>query len=118
MTATVSTADIPKFPFAIALARGTGEHALIWLRNIAYNHDAASTRYMITQSTGEDFKFEIKPQTGLTLKVAGLQDGIYHVRWFDTLTGALVAESSAISQNGQLSTSAPDLHTDLAAKVF
>ena len=118
MTATVSTADIPKFPFAIALVRGTPEHALIWLRNIAYTYDAASTRYMITQSTGEDFKFEIKPQTGLTLNVAGLRDGIYHVRWFDTLTGALVTESSAISQNGVLSTAVPDLHTDLAAKVF
>ena len=117
LTVTVSTADIPKFPFAIALGRGTRVHALVWLRNTAYTYDLAFTRFLLAQSTGERFKFEIKPLSGIIINVKGLQDGIYHVYWFDTLTGTRVAESSAVSHNGMLSTTAPDLQTDLAGSI-
>jgi len=54
---------------------------------------------------------------GAKISVAGLEDGVYAIEWWDTLAGQPVARNEARCQGGRLSTSAPDFRVDLAARV-
>jgi hypothetical protein len=112
MTATASV------PQAVALALAKNDGALLWLRNRAYNYDLVHSRYLISLSTGEQFKFDLKPLTNVTVTLTGLHDGIYRVGWFDTLTGAKMREGQATSYAGKLVVVAPVFTSTLAAKLW
>ncbi len=102
---------------AIALALGNDRHALVWLRNISYNHDDVRFKYQIAMSTGEVFRFDPKTLRDVSVTVRGLADGDYMVTWFDTMTGETVASSGITSAQGQAIIVAPAFSRDLAAKI-
>jgi hypothetical protein len=57
---------------------------------------------------------------GTPLAVAGLTDGSFNLRWFDTWTGAIVKTENATSAAGKLSVTVPNLsqaHRDIAFKI-
>jgi hypothetical protein len=111
LTATSST------PFASALALKKQDGALVWLRNTAYNQPSAHTRFLISQSTGEAFVFEPKPVQNVVVTLSGLADGAYGVQGFDTITGDLVGEATAQSENGELRLSWPSVRSDVVLRL-
>jgi hypothetical protein len=52
------------------------------------------------------------------LTLPGLRDGKYQVQWWDTTTGAVIAEQEARSTGGRLVAPAPAFERDLACKVL
>jgi len=107
---------------AITLALGSDQRALVWLRNISYNHDDLRFKYQIAMSTGEasdaTFIFDPKTLRDVSVTVRSLADGEYKVTWFDTMTGDVIASSSITSAQGQAIIVAPAFNKDLAAKII
>lgn len=111
LTATSST------PFAAALALQKRDGALVWVRNTAYSQPLVHTRFLASQSTGEAFVFEPKSVQNVSVTLPGLVDGAYRVQGFDTITGALLIEFDARSENGALPITWPSLYTDVAIRL-
>ena len=103
--------------FAAALALKKQDGALVWLRNTGYDQPSAQAKFLISQSTGERYTFAPKPVLDVAVTLDGLANGIYRVRWYDTLSGDMVSEEKVKTTQKRLVVKVAALPRDLAAKI-
>lgn len=105
-------------PGVTAMALANTDHALLWLRNNAWNQYDASFKYDMSQSTGEPYVFEPAAPSNITVTLDNVSDGVWDVEWIDTETGLRIITTQAIAKNNVLTLAAPATATDIAAKMF
>lgn len=96
------------------------ERALMWIRNKAYEANAATRSFekaLKEKKAGPGWKYEPPLLSGLTITVTQLMDGDYSAAWFDPQTGRWLAEMAVQARGGALSLRAPDFRHDLALKL-
>lgn len=76
-----------------------------WVLNTGYNHQTVPTGGVPS------------PVSGAVVHLTGMADTSYFVKWYDCLTGSLVASDPVLAQNGTLDLSVPALLWDLAFRV-
>jgi len=106
---------------ASALALGSDEHLLAWVRSAGYNAYLAQTRrdndVRYKKTPEAEWRYQLGPLTGLELTVTGLQDGSYSVKWYDPSTGQWLSESTVATQDGSLVLDIPSFSEDVALVV-
>jgi len=63
----------------------------------------------------EKMPLEVVPP--VFLEVRGLQDGEYHVEWWDTYEPDKIARAEAVCINGILRLETPEIERDIACKL-
>ncbi len=88
-------------PFGVA----AHDEALIWLLDRAYDWP--------------DGAMEVNPRPADNVKVtlAGVNDGVWSIEWWDTLTGERVASGEATASGGALPLAPPAFQVDIAARM-
>jgi hypothetical protein len=105
-----------------ALARQ--DAALLWLRNAQYSVEAAQSAYRQATLFGgvkeADWRLTFDERRNITATLDGLQAGAYRVTWYDTRSGAVLAQQTTRLRVGEskLTISAPSFTRDVAAKVI
>jgi hypothetical protein len=106
---------------ASALALGSEERLLAWVRNPSYNAYLAQARRdndVRSKKTPEsEWRYQLEPLTGLTLTVMGLQDGSYTAKWYDPSTGQWLTESTVTIEDGNLMLDVPAFSVDVALRI-
>lgn len=125
MAPAAAVAHADSGPSAIALrlstaAGATCARALVWVRNGAWQHDAALMRYVLEHSAGkvqaENFRYFAEPSRSVSVMLEGLPAGAYSVEVHDTSTGRLIRTFAAQS-DGALRWIEPQITSDVAYKV-
>ena len=94
-------ADGPVTPFGVA----AHDEALVWLLDRACDWpDGAMAAHPA-------------PVEGAKVTLTGLDNGLWSVEWWDTLTGKRVAEGSTTATAGALQLEPPAFHADIAARL-
>jgi hypothetical protein len=57
------------------------------------------------------------PVTGAKVVLAGVDDGLWSVEWWDTLSGKRIAEVEATAAGGNLRLQPPAFQADIAARL-
>ncbi|MCB0853893.1 MAG: T9SS type A sorting domain-containing protein, partial [Bacteroidetes bacterium] len=76
-----------------------------WVLNSAYNHENVNAN-----ETPD-------PVENLLIHIPDFDNGSYYVKWYDCLTGEILASDPVSVANGELTFSVPDLQWDLAFRV-
>jgi len=94
-------AEGPVLPFGVA----THDEALVWLLDRACDWPEGS--------------METNPAsvTGAKVTLAGVDDGLWSVEWWDTLSGKRIAEAEATASDGTLRLQPPAFQADIAARL-
>jgi len=58
------------------------------------------------------------PISGVTLKLTGLNDGVYQACWYSPFQGKLLAQAAVTVANGEVTLALPDFQGDLAVKIL
>jgi hypothetical protein len=88
-----------------ALASQNKKVAAGWVLNNQYNHE-------VVQANGAPASIP-----GASIEIDGFSDSTYFVKWYDCLTGAIVASDPVVSVNNKLTLPIPELYWDLAFLV-
>ncbi|RPI30536.1 MAG: DUF5060 domain-containing protein [Chloroflexota bacterium] len=105
---------------ATALTLQNSQKALVWVSSNAYTAEAAQTTYEWAVKSKQNVEgWHYLPPTlkNLMLTVTGLADGVYHVFWFDPVTGEWGGGESISSVNQTIKLALPPLQGDLALKI-
>jgi len=98
-----------------------GAHALVWVRNSAWQHDAALLRWVLDHSAGlaqpETFRYTATPSRDVELRIDDVPRGRYVIEAHDTETGRL-RRSIEVRSDGALRWSEPQIAADLAYKIY
>ena len=105
-------------PGAVAMILSSQQHALVWVRDDAYNiHDTQLAYYKDT-ARGPGWIYLPPALEKLSFTLNGLQDGRYQATWYSTLDGQLSsAPQEIIVQAGSVTINVPRFQIDLALKV-
>jgi hypothetical protein len=94
-------AEGPVLPFGIA----THDEALVWLLDRACDWPEGA------------MEANPAPVTGSKVTLAGVDDGLWSVEWWDTLSGKRLAEAEATASGGTLRLQPPAFQADIAARL-
>jgi len=93
------------FANARSLGLAVGDEMLFWVQNKEYNW--RDVRKGLTPST-------IK---GASFKVKGVENGAYHIEWWDTFEGKVLLSQNINAKDNVMNISVPDFSKDLACKI-
>lgn len=113
---TPGTAGLGSQAYAFTLQSET--HALIWVRNKAYEGSAAGRAYAAIKAPPSDWVYRPEVISGATLTITGLEDGAYTARWFDSQSGTWLEETPLQVTDQTATLLVPDFDRDLAVKIL
>ena len=90
--------------YANALSLQNNKMALVWVKNVNYIADALPGML--------DKKVQ-----NLSLTLSGLDNGAYHIHWYDPTSGQWTNDASYEVKDGTLTLTVPDFNRDLAIKI-
>jgi Domain of unknown function (DUF5060)/Cellulase (glycosyl hydrolase family 5) len=112
--------DSPSFALAAMSLQGEGR-ALVWIRNKAWSHDRALTRYIVSASTGEarpdSFVYRPEPVRTVTVTLPDMPGGRYRLMVYDTTRGTVVREHTVIANASGLTFLLDEVQRDVAVKL-
>jgi uncharacterized protein DUF5060 len=88
-------------PFGVT----TRTESLVWLLDRAYDWPEGAAIV------------EPEPLTGATVVITGVDDGMWFIQWWNTLTGKPVADAQATASTGRLLLEPPPFQADIAARL-
>ncbi len=98
------------------------KRALAWLHDrqfeIGAQQRARAMAILNGEKIADDWRYLPKPLSGLTLKLAGLQDGAYQAYWYSPWQGNWLGKEAVTVVEGEVTLKIPDFQGDLSAKVL
>jgi hypothetical protein len=108
-------------PAASALALGSDERLLAWVRDSTYNAYLAQIQQdndvRFKKTPQAEWRYQLEPLTDLRLSITGLRDGNYIAKWYDPSTGQWLTESTVTVEDGSLTLDVPAFSVDVALLI-
>jgi hypothetical protein len=106
---------------ASALALGSQERLLAWVRSAGYNAYLAQIRrdndVRYNKTPEAEWRYQLESLTSLRLTITSLQDGSYTAKWYDPSTGRWLVEGTVTVQDGTLMLDIPAFSEDVALLI-
>jgi hypothetical protein len=83
-----------------------GDDTIFWIHNKAYNWRNVTVSREKLSPVGKSFFY-----------MYGAEDGVYEIRWYDTLTGEIVSSDASEAANGQVKVDVPGFSRDIACRI-